>query len=104
MGRGEHLLDRVLGLLRAAEHVAAEGQQRARVAVVEHLEGGLVAGAQARDQVPLSAQGKQPPRSPGPRGAERGVEGLGHSHIVLFNAPAWQTFAGNWRTSGPERR
>ena len=44
MGAQEALLERVLGLLARAEHVAAEAEQRAVVAVVEHLERALVTG------------------------------------------------------------
>jgi hypothetical protein len=40
VGREEGVLDRILGLLRAAEHVAAEGQNLAVVTVVQRLEGG----------------------------------------------------------------
>jgi hypothetical protein len=41
------VLQRVLGLVARAEHVAAEGEQAAVVAVEDELEGPLVAGADA---------------------------------------------------------
>ena len=43
MGPQEGLLQRVLAVLEAAEHVAAEGEQRRVMALVEHLERSLVA-------------------------------------------------------------
>jgi hypothetical protein len=45
VGRGEAVLQRVLGLLTAAEHLPAEGEQAAVVAVVDDLERCVVAGA-----------------------------------------------------------
>ena len=60
MGGGEHLLDGVLGLVRAPEHVAAEGEQRGGVAVEHDLERHLVAGLQPRDQRVVAAQGEEP--------------------------------------------
>ena len=50
MGAQEGLLQRVLALLVGAEHVAAEAEQRAVVAVVERLEGALVAGRRERGE------------------------------------------------------
>src|ERR687889_2456104 len=44
MGAQERLLERVLALVLGAEHVPAEGEQRAVVTVVDDLEGALVAG------------------------------------------------------------
>ena len=40
VGREEGVLDRILGLLRTTEHVAAEGQNLAMVTVIQRLEGG----------------------------------------------------------------
>jgi len=45
VGRGEHLLQHVLGVLPRAQHVAAEGQEARAIALDERLEGGLVAYA-----------------------------------------------------------
>src|SRR4051794_28498539 len=50
VGAEEGVLDGVLGLLEVAEHVAAEGQQRPRVAVVDGLEGALVPATDQRDE------------------------------------------------------
>ncbi len=44
------VLQGVLGLFRGAEHVPAERQEIALVAVVDDLEGRLIAGADARDE------------------------------------------------------
>jgi hypothetical protein len=44
------VLQRVFGLLVGAEHVPAEGEQAAVVAVEDQLEGPLVAGAHARHE------------------------------------------------------
>ncbi|HTX47553.1 MAG TPA: hypothetical protein VMD48_14820 [Solirubrobacteraceae bacterium] len=43
VGSEESVLNRILGLLRAAEHVAAERQNLAMVTVVQRLEGGPAA-------------------------------------------------------------
>ena len=58
----EGLLQRVLGLLERAEHVAAEAQERAVVAVVEGLERALVTVRGKRREAIV----------PEPRQAERG--------------------------------
>ncbi len=58
MGRGEHLLHRVLGLLARAEHVPAERQDAGQVALVEHLEGVDVARPHPRDELGVGAQGE----------------------------------------------
>ena len=50
----ERVLDGVLGLLRVPEHVPAERQDAAMVAVVDHLERGRAAFANQRDQVAAS--------------------------------------------------
>ncbi len=42
-GRGEDLLENVLGVLARGEHVAAEGEQARLVAAAERLEGGRLA-------------------------------------------------------------
>ena len=55
MGGDEGLLERVLGLVARAEHVAAEGEDAGVVAVVEHLERGLVPAPELLDQ-PLVAE------------------------------------------------
>ena len=60
VGGGEAVLQGVLGLLAAAQHVSAEGEQAAVVAVVDDLEGGVVAGAHASDES-IVAHAQQPP-------------------------------------------
>jgi hypothetical protein len=49
-GREERVLDRVLGLLDGAEHVAAEGKDAAVVAIEDRFEGCLGAAADALDE------------------------------------------------------
>ena len=44
------MLQGVLGLLAAAEHLSAEGEQAAVVAVVDDLERGVVTGAHPRHE------------------------------------------------------
>jgi hypothetical protein len=58
----EHELQRVLGLLAAAEHVAAEGEQVTVVAVVDDLEGRVVTRAQAGDEAIVARGTEQRPR------------------------------------------
>ena len=50
VGAQEGLLERVLAVLAVADHVAAEREQRRVVAVVERLEGALVAASHERRQ------------------------------------------------------
>ena len=54
----EDLLEHVLGILRRAQHVPAEGQEARLVAVHESLEGSVVAAPYERDEllVPLKPQ------------------------------------------------
>ena len=54
------MLQGVLRLLATAEHVPAEGEQAAVVAVVDDLERGVVARAHARDEA-IVAHAQQPP-------------------------------------------
>ena len=60
VGGGEGLLQGVLRLLATAQHVAAEREQAAVVAVVDDLEGVVVAGAHASDES-IVADTQQPP-------------------------------------------
>ncbi len=55
----EYLLEHVLGVLRRADHVPAEGQQARLVAVEEDLEGALVPVADQRDQLLVCLQAQQ---------------------------------------------
>jgi hypothetical protein len=59
VGGYERLLERVLGFVARTEHVAAVGQDRCVVAVVEDLERGLVAAAHLRDQALVAECGQQ---------------------------------------------
>jgi len=56
------VLQGVLGLLTAAEHVSAEGEQAAVVAVVDDLERGVVTGSHAGDEA-VVPHARQPPRT-----------------------------------------
>ncbi len=60
----EDVLEGVLRLLAAAEHVAAEGEQPAVVAVVDRLEGGGVAGAQPLDEPVVAQPAEEPAGGP----------------------------------------
>ena len=59
VGRRQHLLQDVLGVLPGAEHVAAERQQARLVAGDEHLERRRVASADERDQPLVGLQAEQ---------------------------------------------
>ena len=59
VGCREDLLQHVLGVLRGADHVPAEGQQPRLVAVEEDLEGAVVAVADHRDEPLVALQAKQ---------------------------------------------
>jgi hypothetical protein len=61
VGRGEGVLDSVLGLVARAEHVAAEGEDAAVVAVVGHLERDLVAAPDLLDQSLVAEGGEKAP-------------------------------------------
>ena len=64
------MLEGVLGLLVAGEHVPAEGEQAAVIAVEDELEGPLVAGADAGDEGVVGAPArKAQARSRPPEGA-----------------------------------
>jgi hypothetical protein len=62
IGRGEAVLQGVLRLLAAAEHLSAEGEQAAVVAVVDDLERCVVPGSHACDEA-LVPHARQPPRT-----------------------------------------
>jgi hypothetical protein len=84
VGRGEAVLQGVLGLLAAAEHLSAEGEQAAVVAVVDDLERGVVAGAHARDEA-IVAHARQPPRTRGAWGTD---VNRGGAHRGKYAPPA----------------
>ena len=67
VGRREHLLEHVLGVLGGAEHVPAEGHEPRLVAVHQRLEGRRVAAAGERDQ-PLVGLQPEEGRAPRQRG------------------------------------
>jgi hypothetical protein len=58
-GRGEDLLEHVLGVLGGAEHVAAEGEQARLVALHERLERPVLALAGERDQLLVALEPEQ---------------------------------------------
>jgi hypothetical protein len=76
VGRGEAVLERVLGLVAAAEHVPAEGEQAEVVAVVDRLERVVVAGPHPSDQALVAHRPQRPPARPA-AGAKRN-RGGGH--------------------------
>ena len=59
VGVDEDLLQDVLGVLGGAEHLAAEAEQAALVAVDDRLEGAGVAAARHRDQLLVALQLEQ---------------------------------------------
>src|SRR4051812_2594036 len=72
--RGDHdVLQDVLGFLAGADHVAAEGEQLAVVAVVDDLEGGFVTGADTRGE-PLVGSGAADCEPSPRRGLGRGSD------------------------------
>jgi hypothetical protein len=56
VGSGKHMLDRVLGLRRVGEHVAAEGEHTGHVALVQEFEGALVSLPGAGDELVVPAK------------------------------------------------
>ena len=80
VGRDEHLLEGVLGLLLVAEHVAAERQELRRVALVDDLEGRRVAGPDLGDEPGVSALVDGPlPEATAGRQVDRGGR-----HVVIM--------------------
>ena len=77
VGGQERVLDRVLGLLDRAEHVPAEAEHAAVVAVEDRLERRLGAAAQQLDE-PLVGREPQQPAGLEASGAGRSVEVLEH--------------------------
>ena len=79
VGRRERVLHGVLGLLRRAEHVAAEGEYGRSIALEGHLKSRIVAAPDLLDQ-PLVAG--QPEQASGPRrprqGGSRGDRDCAH--------------------------
>ena len=72
VGVDEDLLQDVFGVLGGAEHLPAEAEQAALVAVDDRLEGAGVAGAGHRDQVLVALQFEQR-GTPGEKSALTGV-------------------------------
>ena len=77
------MLDGVLGLLGGAEHVAAEGEDAAVVAVVDRLERGLGAAADELDEAVVGGEAEQPGGDPwaGTCGPRRG-RGFHRARII----------------------
>src|SRR5829696_8411142 len=75
------VLNRVLGLLARAEHVAAEGQDAAAVALESDLEGQLVPAADLLHQPFVAGKGEQPLRAEPPPRHTRG-EGITHGNAI----------------------
>ena len=72
VGVDEDLLQHVLGVLGGAQHLAAEAEQAALVAVDDRLEGAGVAAARHRDQLLVALQLEQG-RAAGQKSAATGV-------------------------------
>jgi hypothetical protein len=72
VGVDEDLLEDVLGVLGRAQHLPAEAEQAALVAVDDRLEGAVVATPQQRHQPLVALQAKQR-RAPGDKSAATGV-------------------------------
>src|SRR5206468_7643434 len=85
VGGYKAVLERVLGLVAAAEHVAAECEQPVRVAVVDRLERSIVTGAHTSDQpvVPLGG-GEAPAERTSGLDADRG---RGHEASMRYPGP-----------------
>jgi hypothetical protein len=66
VGGHEGVLEGVLGLLVAGEHVPAEGEQAAVIAVEDQLEGTLVPGADTGDEGVVGAPARKAPARSGP--------------------------------------
>ena len=83
VGRRERVLDGVLGLLGRADHVAAEREDPAVMAVVDGLERGLGAGTDQLDELVVGGEAQQPARDPGSRtyGPPRG-RGFHRARII----------------------
>ena len=103
VGRQEGVLERVLGLLAGAEQVPAEGEQRPGVAVVELLEGALVAAPDAGGEGGVGAlQARQAPALGGHGPLEGGslhAESIGHSVRNLDTKASdarWAPQVGRW--------
>ena len=71
---------RVLGLLARAEHVAAEGEQRRRVALEGDLEGGLAAALDLLHEPVVAGQAQQAPRAHGAPASACG-DAIGTTHM-----------------------
>ena len=76
----ERVLDGVLGLLGGAEHVAAEGEDAAVMAVIDGLERGLGAATEQLDEPVVGGEAQQPA---GIRGPERMGRRAAEASIVL---------------------
>ena len=83
VGAQEGLLERVLAVFGRPEHVAAEGQQGPVVAVVEDLEGGLVAAGDAGGQAGVVELFEAPGHVDRSTLPERGWEVLGISQAFV---------------------
>ncbi len=100
VGRGEGVLDGVLGLLARAEHVAAEGQDPRAVALEGDLEGRVAAAPDLGDEPVVASEAQQAPGSQRPPGCVQvDVSGITHKNAV--GAPR---FAHNSRTCVLVRR
>src|SRR5215207_1057071 len=75
------VLNRVLSLLARAEHVAAEGQDAAAVALESDLEGQLVPAADLLHQPFVAGKGEQPLRAEPPPRHTRG-EDITHGNAI----------------------
>src|SRR6185436_4440842 len=99
-GGEEGVLERVLGLLARAEHVPAEAEDRAVVAVEERLEGGLVAGAHERHETLVAREAEQAGRT-ADAGADRNGRSMLHAGIMRITTIATRGSDEGWRRDAP---
>ncbi len=90
VGVDEDLLEDVLGVLGGAQHLPAEAEQAALVAVDERLEGAGVATPRHRDQAVVALELEQR-RAPGEQSALTGVCECGCLQVSLPGKPLSST-------------
>ena len=110
VGRGEGVLDGVLGLLARTEHVPAEAEDAGAVALEDDLEGELVTAPDLLDEPLVAREGEQalrakhPNRSAACDGSGRHGLWVVPACIAHRNAIGTRRFARNPQTFGFDRR
>ena len=87
VGRHEGVLERVLGLLGRSQHVTAEAEDAAVVAVVDDLEGHVRAVADVRDEALVGRDAQQHVRAGRAEPARNWVKGRRSLHRWLLHRP-----------------